>query len=155
MLSIRQPFGWRDGRDAQTVPEASLAAWRTLATELSGRKIVGELAITDGARVFIAQGKSDSVLIAWNDSADPERAVIRGYLGESNVRVIDPFGNPEPSSGPGNSVNIPIPETPIFIEGVDAQLARFRAGMRIEPGFLPARAERHHVEVVIENPWPI
>ncbi|HVZ94480.1 MAG TPA: hypothetical protein VG797_08215 [Phycisphaerales bacterium] len=155
MLSIRQPFAWRDGRDAQTVPEVSLAVWRTLATELSGRKVVGELAITDGARVFIAQGKSDSVLIAWNDSADPERAVIRGYLGESNVRVIDPFGNTEESSGPGNSVNIPIPETPIFIEGVDAQLARFRAGMRIEPGFLPARAERHHVEVVIENPWPI
>lgn len=154
-LAIRQPFGWREGRDAQTTPEASLAVWRTLARELAGREIVGELSVAAGVRAFIVQGRGESSLIAWNEAAPPDDAVIRGYLSDAPVRISDIFGNTRSAGGDASAIEIPIPETPIYIDGIDAPLARFRAGLRLEPAFLPARAEKHRVEIVIENPWPV
>ncbi len=154
-LAIRQPFGWRSGRDAQSLPGAELGAWRELSRQLAGRAIVGEIGVVAGVRAFIAKGGGDSCLIAWNDAADPKDAVLRGYLSDTSVRVSDLFGNTRRVEASAGEMTIPITETPMFIEGIDAPLALFRAGLRVEPGFIQARAEKHQVEIVIENPWPV
>ncbi|MGP1310746.1 MAG: hypothetical protein ACTS27_11165, partial [Phycisphaerales bacterium] len=40
------------------------------------------------------------------------------------------------------------------IEGVDVDLALFRAGFAVEPGFVPAEATVHQLDVVLRNPYP-
>lgn len=153
-LVIDEPWSLREGRDAQILPRPELAAWRTLAAHLKGRRIVGELPVSEGARAFIAQGQSDSLLIAWNESAEPRDAQLRGYLGHDRIEVTDVFGN-QASAGDDRSGMIQLTEWPLFIRGVDPELARFRSALRAEPAFVQARAERHRIEVVMENPWSV
>src|SRR5690606_38032788 len=42
---------------------------------------------------------------------------------------------------------------PIFIEGIDTELAMFRSSFRITPGFVEALQGPHHHEVELRNPW--
>ncbi|MBL8746738.1 MAG: hypothetical protein JNK58_10330 [Phycisphaerae bacterium] len=138
----------------QPTPEA--AVWRTMCSVLSESTVVGMLPVADGVSVYLVEGAGGGALIGWNDGADPEDAVIRGWLGEGRVSAVDPFGNrrdvPRDSFG---SHGVQLEEMPTIVTGVDVPLARFRAAVRVDPPFLAARAERHEVEVVIENPWPV
>lgn len=155
-LALAEP--WLDNPDDPSfvMPGASLAVWRTVARALTDRRIVGELPVATGATAMIAEGHADSVLIAWNDSAPPDQAVVRGYLGAGRVIARDMFGNARtlvPDADGGYTV--PLTDAPVFIEGIDVQLARFRAGLRFEPRFIPARAEKHRIDLIVENPWPV
>jgi hypothetical protein len=159
-LAIQSPWTWRSVRDGGPMPTVELPVWRTISSTLAGMQVVGELPVAPGVFAFIAQGAAagpfgepSGVLIAWNDSATREDAVLRGYLGRGPIVVHDIFGNErlvEPEDG---EWRIALRETPIFIHGVDVRLLRFRAGLRIEPDFIETRAERHEVDVVIRNPW--
>lgn len=140
----------------QPTPEAAI--WRSLCAVLASSSIVGRLPVADGVTVYMVEPGAGGrgALIGWNDGADPEAAVIEGWLGDGIVTALDPFGNQrriEWSEGSGHVVQLQ--EMPTIVSGVDIPLARFRAAARIEPPFLAARAERHQVEVVIENPWPV
>ncbi len=157
LLAIDSPWDSAFGHDRDSLmPRAALASWRTLVQTLSERDIVGTLPVADGASVFIASGPEGNVLIGWSDGADPEAATIRGYLGPGPIVAIDPFGNRTPIRPVStNHYEIPLGEMPVIIQGIDSELAQFRASLRLEPGFLPARAERHEVSLVVENPWNI
>jgi len=155
-LALVEPWMSNPDDPSFVMPGASLAVWRTVARALTDRRIVGDLPVATGATALIAEGASDSVLIAWNDSAPPDQAVVRGYLGAGTVVARDMFGNARalvPDADGGYTV--PLSDTPVFIEGIDVQLARFRAGLRFEPRFIPARAEKHRIDLLVENPWPV
>lgn len=155
-VAIVAPWEFTAGADQEFQPRAALGAWRTLAEELGGRHMVGELNVGEGVTALIARGVNDSALVAWNDSAKPGRAVIRGHLGPGPIIVRDLFGNERlvEMSARGEHV-IELDDAPIFVKGIDVELLQFRAAMRLEPPFIPARAEKHRIELVIENPWPI
>jgi hypothetical protein len=95
------------------------------------------------------------MLVGWNETAEPKDATIGGLLGIGAITAVDALGNQVAVGTDGEfGYRVTLDELPTFIEGVDLPLTRFRAAMRLEPGFLPARAEKHTLEVVIENPWP-
>ena len=138
-------------------PTTEAAVWRTMAAHLAGRTPAGEIPMPAGVQLLIAEGRGErsSIMIGWNDYADPTEAVVRQFLGPNAVRVLDPFGNSRMVE-PTNGVHvIPLTEMPLIIEGVDVELARFRSGLSIEPEFVPSRAERHDLEIVMTNPWDV
>lgn len=153
-IAIDQPWTQMEGEPGITMPAPSLAVWRVLVHQLAGRTPIGELRITDGARCFIAGDQREGVLIAWNETAAPARAVLRGYLGSGEMRVRDVFGNTSAVSvDERGEVEIPLSDMPVYIEGVDVELLRFRTALRLDPPLLQARAERHDVDLVVSNPW--
>jgi len=145
--------GQRESGVGDIMPSPEFAAMRLLSDALSNRTIVGELKEIGGVRVFIAQGKKSSMLIAWREHADPSDAKVSGYLGDQRITVRDPFGNATESIASNGEHSIPLTETPVYIEGIDVELAKFRAGLRIEPHFIQSEARRHYVELAIDNPW--
>lgn len=155
-VSIVAPWRFTPGQELEFEPRPVLGAWRTLAEELGGRHIVGELSVGEGVVALIARGVDDSALVAWNDSAPQERAMIRGHLGPGPIIARDLFGNERvvEMSAKGEHL-IELGDAPVFIKGIDVELLQFRAAMRLDPPFIPARAEKHRVELVIENPWSI
>lgn len=154
-LAIDAPWTMEEDDPNVLMPAAELAAWRTIAQHLGGATIVGTLPCAEGLRVYIADTPRGGMLVGWNQSAEPRDATISGLLGVGPITVIDALGNDVAVNSDGEfGYRVTLDELPAFIEGVDLPLTRFRAAMRLEPGFLPARAEKHTLEVVIENPWP-
>jgi hypothetical protein len=160
-IAIADPWRWA-GSTPSPAPEA--AAWRTLAERLAGRTVVGALPAPAGATALIlsgAPGVSVSAgvptggIVAWRDWADPEDAVLRGYLGAETLTVCDLFGNERTiSANEAGAHEVPLGAMPIFIEGVDEQIASFRGRFRVEPAFIESIAARHDLELIIPNPWP-
>jgi len=161
-INIREPWaehsyagrsGDRSARAGDMMPSPEFAALRQLSDALSNREIVHELKEVDGIRVFIAQGKKSSMFLAWREHADPEDAAVTGYLGDERIFVRDPFGNATESIAHNGEHRIELTEVPVYIEGIDVELAKFRAGLRIAPRFIQSEARRHYAELVIDNPW--
>lgn len=154
-LSVASPWSYDDASKPQMLPGAAYAAWRTIVSMVAGRSVVGELPIGRGQRAFILGGQGSGVIVAWNDWAMPQEAVLRGFLSDSAVTVRDPYGNTTVVDRTDGIHIVPLGPMPLFIEGIDVELAVFRSRMRFEPSFIASRAERHHLELVIENPWPV
>lgn len=152
-LAIRMPWDWNVPNRQGPIPTPMLSAWRTLIEQLAERTMVGELPVADGVTAFIAQGPRGSAIIAWNTRSDPQQTVLAGYLGAGQVTVCDINGNTSKVTPVNGEHRITLGPEPLFIEGIDANLARFRAGMRVDPEFVPARASKHEIEIVITNPW--
>ncbi|MBX3358315.1 MAG: hypothetical protein KF745_07790 [Phycisphaeraceae bacterium] len=163
-LAIRDAWRVVPGDPPAVAPAPHLAAWRTIIDHFTGRRAVAELPITPGVRAVVLADRtpapigapSRGTIVAWNHSADPKRAILHAYLGDSPVTVTDIFGNSrllEPDRA--RAYLIAIPSTPIFIDGIDPNVARFVSSFRIEPGFAPASITEHDHRIVLENPWPI
>ncbi len=154
IAGAQQDSGIPDSARTQALPDALVPVWRTIAQHLSGRIPTGLLPVVPGVQAWLAQGTDSGAVIAWNLRADPKFAALKGYVGPGPVRVTDIFGNAVPfASGPGGTVDIKLGASPLFIEGVDVNLLRLRAGLRVVPPNLPARAERHALSIEITNPW--
>lgn len=154
-IAIPAPWNFVDPVAGRYLPRPALGAWRTVVDQLSEREPAGTLPVSEGVTAYIARGATDSALVAWNSGVEEGPAMLRGYLGESSVQARDLFGNTteyEPSNG---EHAIPLTSEPIFISGIDANLARFRAGIRVDPPFIPARAQKHDISIIITNPWPV
>ena len=151
-VAVRAPWSFDEIEPSRSMPNAEFCVWRTLVQQLAGREPAGFLPLAPGVQAILAQGPSEGAVIAWNDRAQAKDAVLSGYLGPGPIRVTDPFGNTSIVTG-SESRAIPLTSMPVFVEGVDINLLRFRSSVRIEPAYLPARAERHTLNIVIENPW--
>lgn len=169
-LAIYEPWVWREPRsaaehddglmpyDGQWLPEIESVVWRTLSQTLAAQEPAGEFQTVDGVRVLIGRprgaARTGGVLVAWNDFAKTEDAMIRAYLAEGPVRVTDPFGNQRVVEPVDGLHQIQLGQMPLLIEGVNADLALMRAGMRIAPRDVPSRAMVHQLELVLKNPYP-
>lgn len=158
-VSVRSPWVFDASRAGGASPSPAsptppLLAWRTVVSHLAGREPAGEMPVANGVVALLARGDSDGALVAWNSHAAAEDARIVGYLGAGEVTVTDVFGNTRVSvADAGGRHDVQLGESPVFIEGVDVNLLRLRAGVHLSPGYLPSRSERHTLNVVIENPW--
>lgn len=169
-LAIHEPWVWREPRtaaqhydglmpnDGQWLPEIESVVWRTLSQALAVQEPAGEFQTVDGVRVLIGRprgsAKAGGILVAWNEFAKNEDAMLRAYLGEGPVRVTDPFGNRELVQPVDGLHQIQLGQMPVLIEGVNADLALLRAGMGIAPRSVPSRAMVYELELVIRNPYP-
>jgi hypothetical protein len=167
-IAAHEPWIMDSARRPQAHPRAEYAVWRTLVDRLAGRHVLGTFPAAEGVVCYIlapAPGTPDSrgsALVAWNESALPEHAVLTAYLGEEPVRVVDIFGNerPAPAAAASNSrrkagVRVPLTDSPVFIEGIDLPLVRFLSTMRFDPPRLDSINRDQERFIVVENPWPI
>ncbi len=135
-------------------PDPVLGVYAGVVPRLVGRRVWGELQLGEGLRCLILGGESGGALVVWNESAPASEATVRMHLGEQ-VERVDVWGNR--SAIPADDENkhtLVLEETPVFIEGIDAQLAMFRAGFAIKPNFIPAAQTQHRRTITLVNPWP-
>lgn len=180
-IALRQPWTWSGESLPQIMPRPELASLVVLRDRLSGRRVVGELTNVSGVKCYILAARNTALgtlergaLIAWNESADPARAIVDAAAIGSAVTVVDAFGNQTSipvmaseaaggaggaggtgGTGPSPLVTVPIGETPVFIEGIDPYLALFAASFRLEPSFMPAVVREHEHQIILTNPWPM
>lgn len=155
-MLITGPWTPADGAPERLEPEPHAIVWRTASAFLSERRVLGTLASGPDSTVYIADGPNGGMLVGWHSGPNDKDAVIAGWLGEGTMTAWDPFGNSTPiEPDPLDGHVVRLGEMPTFVTGIDASLVLFRSGLAVDPPFLPARAERHRVEVVIRNPWPL
>jgi hypothetical protein len=134
------------------------------------------------APVKTAAAKRGGALVFWNESAEDRDSVVDAYLGGGELTLVDHFGNRttlqkasgievsagETVVGSGteaagvtggeraavSTVRVNATRMPAFIEGIDVELVRLIASVRMSPGFLPATTQRKDMLVEFDNPWP-
>lgn len=153
-----RPWDWPVSSRPQPMPHAELAAWHTMVSRLSGRRIVGTMPCGPGITCYILAGQGATrggALVAWRSEASPRPASINAFLGEGPITAVDPFGNerPVPAGGSPATHTIEVGDRPVFVEGVDADLALFTSSFRIDPDAVPAIGEEHEVSLVLTNPF--
>ncbi len=150
-MVVRAPWSWRDGSQIEPTPVAG--AWRTLAATLADCSPAGVLLSGDATLLIGIRADGTGVLVAWADVPDDDELPFRAYLGGGDVRVVDLFGN---------RLRVPLRDgrhvlrlgaRPVLVEGIDPELTRFRASLRIEPEMVPSVRRRHQLELVVANPW--
>lgn len=150
---LPEPFGQADRRELSLLPDPLLGVFANLCNRLAGRRSLGRMYLGTGLECMIFHGPHGGVLAMWNDSAEEDEVRLAMDLGGSPVR-IDPFGNASPLDPVDGKHPLVVSRTPVFLEGIDTNLARFRAGFRMDDPFLPATQRPHERTVTLTNPWP-
>ena len=121
---------------------------RTLVTALSGAACYGRLPVADGVDAFLFQRPGGpGLVVCW---ADGGNTAVTTPLGEHLVRT-DPWGNATPLP-PGAPVVVG--RVPTILSGVDAPLARFRAGVTLDGATLESVLLRPQVRRLhLTNPY--
>ena len=152
-LSISKPWTVSTDRRIALLPDSLLGTFSGVAHRLAGRRVIGQLPLGPGLESFIFDGPSGGMLAAWNQSSSPQKATIEMFLG-SNPQAVDVWGN---------RTNVPLvngvhqwslSKMPVFIEGIDPELAAFRASFKIRPPFIESTVAQHRHVIEFTNPWP-
>ena len=181
---VALPGLWTPGleRRPSLLPDPLLGVAANVADRLSGHRAVGRLQLGDDRVAIIFQphsgDKSDQergsaysdlgggfsldpaayrprrgMLVAWNRNAPA--ASLDLYLGEDPV-AYDVWGNATPLPlGEDGKHHLPLTDTPVFITGIDHQLALFRSGFSISEPFITSTQTPHQRSLRVTNPWPI
>ncbi|MEX0745036.1 MAG: hypothetical protein WD118_05500 [Phycisphaeraceae bacterium] len=150
-LALPRPWTGAAERRAAILPDPLLAVFSNVANRLTGRRVIGELPAGEGLRVLIMDGPSGGMLVAWNHNA-PDGAALDLYLGESPV-ALDVWGNREAVSRGDGRHHVALGREPVFIEGIDPELAMFRASFRVDPPFIESLQVPHERTITLTNPW--
>ncbi len=174
-LQLQDAWWVSPGKRGQVMPAPELIVWRTLATHLGARHALERLDLVPGVRMLVASppdpdplappGADDpettGALVLWLDEPPPAPVTLSLPLALGPVTVVDVFDNRTtvPLSSVGNidlpAHQITIGRSPIIIEGVNPQLVRFLANLRIDPDRLQAQSGIHKHQLSITNPWPL
>lgn len=180
-LTLESPWHPADSWRGGLAPEAALPVWANLSQRMTGRTYAGDLSTGQDAGITALlfsprQGAAPAVaarstppasplsaatgntgggvIVAWS-AGGPAR--LRGYLSPPGVpvRIVDIFGNASSVlPGADGAITLPLTETPVFVEGVDTELALFVAGFSVTPSLVSAVAAIHDHELVLVNPFP-
>ncbi|MEX0776378.1 MAG: hypothetical protein WD042_11795 [Phycisphaeraceae bacterium] len=160
-LALPGPWTTGDSRRPEVQPEAALGVFSAVTQRLAGRRAVGRLPLGDGLQCIIFDkidrsrsrpGEPTGLLVAWAESATPARARIDMLLGGKPV-AVDIWGNRRSVPLVDGRHQVDLAASPIFIEGIDADLARFRAGFAFAPAFIESVQTPHVCKLTITNPW--
>jgi hypothetical protein len=162
-VDLRIDSPWEITTDARPRlrPRAELGVWRHLVRRLGGRRSIGEFPVAPGVVCYmlvpVGEGEGPGALVVWNEWAPPDRAVLHEFLGDAPLEVVDIFGarRPAPTPEGRGRVTLPVTDEPVFIEGVDIELARLLAAVTIDPAFLENNHEDNDRAIVITNPWNV
>jgi hypothetical protein len=158
-LAIQRPWQIAGDVRRQITPTPIFPAWRELGRRLGGRRVVTTLPIAAGIRALVIAESGEDVqtgaIVLWNEAAPAERAELRMHLGDGPIRIVDLYGNERDAAVERGVHVVPIPDEPIFVEGVNLPLAIFRANFRVQPDFIVSAYDLHHHHLEIYNPWPV
>jgi len=150
-IALRRPWTAAGRREQALVPDPLLGVFTNVAHRLADRRVVGRLPVSPGVECLILDGAAGGMLAIWNRQAPPD-ASLDMYLGPEPV-AIDLRGNRTPIPETNGSHRLTIPRSPLFIEGIDADLARFRAQFRLEPNFITSAQGKHERTLTLANPF--
>ncbi|MFI4859299.1 MAG: hypothetical protein ACIAXF_01320 [Phycisphaerales bacterium JB063] len=153
--AIGLPSPWTPGEERKTslLPDPALGAWVTTARRLAGQRVVGHMPIGYGLRCMVLDGEQGGTLVVWNENADADTVEVNLYLGQ-NPQRIDLWGNRTALTNVAGKHTLSVGRTPEFITGIDATLARFRAGFTLDDPFIESTQTVHRRTLRITNPWP-
>ena len=156
------------------MPAPELIVWRTLATHLGERSAVESLELIPGVRMLVLSERSiesdtdtdktdapSGGLVLWLESPTLDPVELTLPLGLEPVQVFDVLGNATTVHplATGNidvpTHTVPISRSPIIIEGINPELVRFLASLRITPNTLISQSGLHQHELIVRNPWGI
>jgi hypothetical protein len=140
-------------RESALVPDPLLGVYANIAQQLAGRDVIGTLHLGGGLRVKVLDGPSGPALVAWSDLPGTKASELNLFMGPDPV-VADVWGNRRPVPLIDGKHRLVVPGTPVFITGIDARLAMFRAGFRIDEPFIESTQTLHDRVVTLTNPWP-
>ncbi|HMN41612.1 MAG TPA: hypothetical protein PKE29_12260 [Phycisphaerales bacterium] len=189
-LALESP--WRrpapgDREDDRLHPGPALAVLSIMAERLAGRRVIAPISAAEGVHAFliaehagraggpgageraVSTSSGDALVracvVAWNESAAPEKAWVDVYPMAGGVDVVDMFGNSTRASisasdstgvaSQNTQVRVALSDAPVFIEGVDPYLAQLTASLRLTPTFIPSVVEPHEHRIEATNPWPV
>ena len=151
-LAIDRPWTVADERRPALLPDPVLGVFSSTAHRLAGRRVVGRLLIEEGVECMILDGEPGGMLVVWNHGAAQQHVLLDMYLGQSPM-AIDVWGNRTPVPLVGSKHRLVIGATPVFIEGIDPELALFRASFAVEPPFIESEQQPHGRTITLTNPW--
>lgn len=157
-LALHEPVRVVGRRKPTIMPRPEAAAWRNLVERLSDRRLACVLPTAPGLHAVVfgpaegSPGNRPGLLVAWNETALPEQAVLRTTLGDGPLQRIDRWGNAAPLADPAR-VPLRVERGPVMVEGVDVELAMFLSQVEISPPFLSAGATEEENTIVLRNPW--
>ncbi|MEM9882050.1 MAG: hypothetical protein AAF800_03925 [Planctomycetota bacterium] len=161
-------------RDA-LLPDPLLGVMANVATRLAGQRAAGRLNLGDDRAAVILrrhrpltetaeageggpQGPTQAtpgMLVAWNVNAGSARSELRMFLGRAPV-LHDVWGNATPLEPDADGKHVvPLTDTPVFVTGIDPQLALFRAGFVLDEPFVVSTQTPHLRTLRLTNPWPV
>lgn len=125
-------------------------AFTILRSRLSGNPPLAEVPLGRGVRAVLAGEGRDAFLVAWSRDgrASMELDATAGPLSISHVD-----GTTESCSPGTHGHLVEIGESPVFVDGIDPEVARFRANVRIEPETIEASTGMHEFTIELANPW--
>jgi hypothetical protein len=156
-VSIAAPWSKSDDRRPSVMPDAVFGAWAGLSERVAGRRVAGDFPAGEGIQCWILEDPAGvrGALVAWNESAPVEEAILAATLGDGPVQVIDAFGNRRAAEPEHGRHSIALDAVPVFIEGVDLRLAQFMATIAFSPTTIPSTHREHALELGITNPWNV
>ncbi|MEM9416049.1 MAG: hypothetical protein AAGA29_11325 [Planctomycetota bacterium] len=152
-VGLDSPWTPGEERELSLLPDPALGAWVATARRLSGQRVVGHMPLGPGLRCMILDGEQGGMLALWNENAEQDNAEVSLYLGISPVRV-DVWGNRTEVAQVDGKHTLTVGRTPVFITGIDAKLAQFRAGFTLDDPFIESTQIVHRRTLTLTNPWP-
>ncbi len=141
-------------RERALVPDPLLGVFANTAHQLAGRRVIGRLTLGGGVQVLILDGPAGPALAAWGQRPGADVSVLNLYLGEAPV-AADVWGNQSLIPLIDGKHRFDVPQTPVFITGIDPKLAMFRAGFKIDEPFIESTQGDHERALTLTNPWPM
>jgi len=153
-LSLPRPWVASADRQTSLLPDPLLGVFSSVAHRLAGRRVIGDLPLGPGLHCKILNGPAGASLVAWNESAKPQDAVIDMFLG-LKPQTVDLWGNRHTVPMVNDKHHVELDSTPVFIEGIDPLLALFRASFSLRPGFIESVVAPRDGVIQFINPWPV
>ncbi|MAJ46104.1 MAG: hypothetical protein CBC35_02240 [Planctomycetes bacterium TMED75] len=149
-IECSAPWEARSARSARGIDSTGFA-FHLIASQLSGHSPRVEVPVGRGIKAYLAGDSTDPFLVAWSLEGDSlmeidesNGALLITHIDGSSTRL--PYRE-------GNRL-VEIGESPVFIRGIDPDIALFRANIRLEPETIEAATGLHDCTIRVHNPWP-
>lgn len=153
--AIASPYAVSSERDSRLLPDPLLGAFAGAARRLAGREVLGRLPMPEGLEAVILADpeRRRGALMVWNRAAREGDNRVEVYLGQQPV-LMDVWGNAAALPLVDGRHPLRVRDIPRFVENIDLELARFRAGFTINEPLIVSEQTEHRRFVTLVNPWP-
>ena len=152
---------WRAGADRIMTPmprvgsqvDPTTLAWASLGRALSGRRMEGELHVSDTATCLVANGDSGLLVVAYSDGPS-ESETIQIPLGSTTVSVESIDGREWTVANREGVHEIEVSSTPVVIRDANPEVVSLASSLRFHPQQVQSLRGPCDVELVLHNPFP-
>ena len=140
-------------------PSDLFPIFRTLVGTLSGATFKGKVPLADGIDAFLFERGGEGILVMWDRQADGRGVrTLPINLGKAPAK-LDLWGNASPlvrlnAKGDSPAVTVEVTAMPMFLTGIDPNLAMLRVGVSLDNDKLESSFRPHTRRLRFVNPYP-